>query len=103
MAAKERSFTGRAALRVGLVALGVVVLGFVFYDGLFGSDPSNERAYLFAGGVALLAALAVVFGVDGWARGSPQVRTHAIAGLGFGLLALLATALFVFGTMLIGG
>jgi hypothetical protein len=103
MANEERRWTGRAALGVGLAALGAVLLGFVLDERLFGSDPSNDRAYLFARGVALLAAFAVAFGIHGWARGSPQVRTPAIAGLGVGLLALLGTALFVFGTMLIGG
>jgi len=103
MAAEERRWTGRAALGVGLVALGAVVLGFVLDEPLFGSDPSQQRAYAFAGGVALLAVLAVVFGFDGWARGAPRGRTPAIAGLGVGLLALLGTALFVFGTMLVGG
>ncbi len=49
------------------------------------------------------AALAVMFGFQGWAHGSPRVRAPAIAGLGVGLLALLGTALFVFGAMLVGG
>jgi hypothetical protein len=103
MAAEERLWTGRAALGAGLAALAAVVLGFVFDERLFGSDPSNDGAFAFAGVVGLLAALAVVFGFDGWALGSPRVRTPAIAGLGFGVLALLGIALFVFGTMLVGG
>jgi hypothetical protein len=103
MAAEERRWTGGAALGSGLVALGAVVLGLVLDERLFGPDPSKDLAYAFAGAVALLAALAVVLGFDGWARGSPQVRTPAIVGLGVGLLALLGAALFTFGTMLVGG
>jgi|HubBroStandDraft_6_1064221.scaffolds.fasta_scaffold474085_2 hypothetical protein len=103
MAAEDRGWTGRAALGVGLVALGALVLGGVLDERLFESDPTKDRAYAFAGGVALLAALAVVFGIDGWVRGSPRVRSPALAGLGVGLLALVGAALFAFGTMLVGG
>ena len=106
MAAEERRWTGRAALGAGLVALVAIVLGFVLDvldEHVFESDPTKDRAYAFAFGVALLAAFAVVCGVDGWARGSLRVRSRALAGLGAGLLALTATALFVFGTMLVGG
>jgi hypothetical protein len=91
------------ALGAAIVALGAIVLGFVFDERLFEPDPSKDRAYAFAGGVGGLAVLAVLAGFDGWARGSPWGRTFGIAGLLVGLLALAATALFAFGTMLVGG
>ena len=98
-----RRWTGPAAMWLGLIALTAIVLGFILDERLFGSDPYKTSAYAYGGGVACLSALAIVFGIDGWALGPEQVRAPATAGVALGIVALAACALFLFGTMLVGG
>jgi hypothetical protein len=85
----------------GLAALTILVLASVFYENLFRDDYFKDRAYTFGGIAAGLAALAIVCGVrDSQTQAN---RAGAVVGTLLGGLALLLSALFIFGTMLVGG
>ena len=99
---KSRRSAGSTSICIGLVAVGAIVLGFVFDEDFFGShDPSQHFAYFYGGSVASLAVLSIGLGILGVRAGSSKVGS--LAGLLIGLLALTASILFLLGTMLVGG
>lgn len=77
------------------------MLAFVFDTRSFGwHDPFTHRAYLFGGSVASLAALSIGMGI----RGSDVHvnKAGAAARMLIGTLALVTSAMFLFGTILVG-